>query len=89
MLGGEDSSKDLSEFVARSAKKDPVSLLTSLDGSRSLLTVKDLFSSDLPSIDETVRVNIASMLSRPAPDEARTKDMIFKQSVGTDVRVKL
>jgi hypothetical protein len=82
MLGGEDSSKDLSEFVARSAKKDPVSLLISLE-KVALLTVKDLFSSDLPSIDETVRINIASMLSRPAPDEARTKDMIFKQSVWT------
>jgi hypothetical protein len=40
-----------------------------------------MFSSDLPEIDETVRKSIASMLGRPIPDEAATKDMIFKQFV--------
>jgi hypothetical protein len=40
-----------------------------------------MFSSDLPEIDQTVRASIASMLGRPIPDEAATKDMIFKQYV--------
>jgi hypothetical protein len=31
MLGGEDSSKDLSEFVSRSSKKDPVSRSRKID----------------------------------------------------------
>lgn len=49
-------------------------------GGRNSLA-QDLFSSDLPEINESVRKNIAGMLERPVPDEAATKDMIFKQCV--------
>jgi hypothetical protein len=40
-----------------------------------------IFSSDLATLDEGVRKNIAGMLGREAPDETVTKDMIMRQYV--------
>lgn len=76
MMGGEENDKSQSEFVDLSVRQDPASVIIC---SPTMTDQQKLFTPNLPDVDLAVRRNLASMLSRPPPNEAETADMIRRQ----------
>ncbi|KAK4688393.1 ATP-dependent DNA helicase UvrD/PcrA, partial [Tremellales sp. Uapishka_1] len=79
MMGAEDSNKELSEFISRSQRLNPVRpALRIVIGLHVDHSTQGIFSVDIPEVDVNVRREIAAILGRTLPDEADTKDMIMK-----------